>query len=184
MRPKIPTNPEGLLYLNIDFSKGQLQLHWLTKEEKDKLKPNSRDAYFDLTTNTWSIRTEKGANKGSPSPFPFGFARWELLLSILFAAGEFIYLPSENHVYANFARIQKVFGKPRKKKSDYWFIAERNPLYRVRLNPARSYRIVTNSNLDGLPHDAIHIQRESEGTQPAVNLPPKPASCKRTVSAK
>ena len=158
MRLKIPANPEGLPYLEIDFVKSRIQLRWMTKQEKDKIQPRSRDAYFDLTTNTWYIRTEKGANKGSPSPFPFGFARWELLLSILFAAGEFIYLPSENHAYATFARIQKVFGKPRKKKSNYWFEAERNPLYRVRLNPARSYRIITNSNFDGLPHEMLYIQ--------------------------
>jgi hypothetical protein len=82
------------------------------------------------------------------------------MLRIFFAAGEYIYPSSENYVYARFARIQKVFGKPRKKKSDYWFAAERNPWYRVRLNPARSYQIITNSNLDGLPHEILDIQCE------------------------
>ncbi|MFC1793577.1 hypothetical protein ACFL3Q_08335 [Planctomycetota bacterium] len=158
MKLTILPNPEGLPYLDIDFLKGQLELRWLTKEEKNKLKPNSRDAYFDLTTNTWSIRTEKGARRGSTSRFPFGSERWELLLSILFAAGEFICLPSENHAYATFARIQKVFGKPRKKKSNHWFIAVRNPTYKVRLNPARSYRIITNSNLDSLPRHILDLQ--------------------------
>lgn len=160
MKLTIPPNPEGLPYLDIDFFKGQLELRWLTKEEKNKLKHNSRDAYFDLTTNTWSIRTEKGTRKGSPSRFPFGFARWELLLLILFAAGDFVSLPSENYAYATFARIQKVFGKPRKKNSNHWFIAVRNPTYKVRLNPARSYRIITNSNLDGLPSDILDFQQE------------------------
>ena len=163
MKLAIPPNPESLPYLDIDFTGSQLHLRWLAKEEKDKLKPKSRDAFFDLTTNTWTIRTEKGTRKGSPRQFPFGSARWELLLSILFKAGEFVYLDSENHVYAAVARIQEVFGKPRKSKSDYWFIAVRSPNYKVRLNPARSYRIITNSNLDGLPHDAIKPPHEAEG---------------------
>ncbi|MFC1635089.1 hypothetical protein ACFL5Z_09625 [Planctomycetota bacterium] len=160
MKLTVPPNSERFPYLDIDFAKGQLQLRWLTKEDKDKLKPSSRDAYFDLTTNTWSIRIEKGTRKGSPRRFPFGFARWELVVLIFFAAAEYVYLPSENHVYAAFARIQEVFGKPRKKKSNYWFEAERNPSYRVRLNPARSYRIISNSNLDGLPHDLLDIRQK------------------------
>ncbi len=160
MKLIVPFNPERLPYLDIDFEKCQFQLSWLTKEEKNELNPTSRDAYFDLTTNTWSIRPENGARKESAHQFPFGFARWEFLLSILFAGGEFVPLPSENYAYATFARIQKVFGKPRKKKSCFWFMAVRNPTYKVRLNPVRSYRIITNSNLEGVPHDILDIQQK------------------------
>ena len=59
MKLTIPPNPEGLPYLGIDFAECKLQIHWLTKEEKDRLDPNSRDAHVDLTNGIWSIQTEK-----------------------------------------------------------------------------------------------------------------------------
>ena len=164
MKLVVPPNPEGLPYLDIGFVKGHRQIRWLTREEKDSLDPRARDAHFDLTTNTWRIRTEKKVEKGPPKPFPFGPARWEMVVLILFAAPEYVYLPSEKHVYATLARIQKAFGKPSKKKSDFWFETNRKPSYRVRLNPERSYRIVTNSNLDGLPRDVLDTQRNTVGS--------------------
>ena len=159
MKITILPNSEGHPYFAFDFVKSQLHLRWLTKDEKNKLDPHSRDAFFDLSTNNCIIRTEKRKKNVFSPRFPFGFDRWRLLLTILFAAGEFIYLPSENHVYAAFARIHKVFGKQRRKKSDYWFIVDRNPSYRVRLNPSRSYLIITNSKFDGLPLDLLSIQK-------------------------
>jgi hypothetical protein len=155
----IPPNSDGCPYFAFDFVEGQLHLRWLTKDEKNKLDPNSREAFFDLTTNNCIIRTEKGKKKVFSPSFPFGYAQWELLVLILFAAAEFIYPPSENHVYALFARIHKVFGKPCRKKSDYWFIVDRNPSYRIRINPSRSYLIITNSKFDGLPLDLLSIQK-------------------------
>lgn len=135
-------------YLERSFIKGRFQERWLTRDERDKLNPRSRDCHIDLTKGTWSIKTEEGDVKGSPDPFPFGPTHWELTEKILIAAGDFVYLPSENYIYAEFYRIQRIFGKPPKKKSNYWFEAERNPAYRVKLNPARSYRIITNGNQD------------------------------------
>ncbi len=159
MKVIIPPNPEERPYYAFDYVKGQLHLFWLTKDEKNKLDPHSRDAYLDLTNNTCVIRTEKGKKMFFSNRFPFGYAQWELLVLILFRAGESIYLPSENHVYALFARIYKIFGKEYRKKSDYWFIVDRNPSYCVRLNPERSYLIITNSSFDGIPHDILDIQQ-------------------------
>jgi hypothetical protein len=171
MKLEIPPNPDKLPYFDADFAGGKLTLRWISEEEKDRLASEQRDAHFDMTEGTWSIRSEDGARRGSPRPFPFGPTSWEFVAEVLLAAAKSVYPTSEGCVYAIFYRIQKEFGKlPEKrqtrkgqrrsrqnkkerrtaKKSSFWFEVERNPVYRIRLNPARSFRIITNANLDGL----------------------------------
>jgi hypothetical protein len=174
MKLEIPPNPDGLPYFELDFAGCKLTPRWISEKEKDRLAPDDHDAHFDMAKGIWTIRTETGDRRGSPKSFPFGPTQWEFVIAILIAAAEYVYPPSQIDVYAMFYRIQKAFGKPperrqkhedhkqqqqqneRKRsntrKSTFWFEVERNPAYRVRLNPARSYRIITNAHLDGLSY--------------------------------
>lgn len=173
MKLAIPLNPDNLPYLQIKFVDGALRDQWISKEEKANLDPHSYDAFFDMTTGEWSILAETGERRGSPRPFPLGPIRWEFAVELLLHGGECVYPPSTGDTYATFSRIQRVFGKPPEKrqnrqsqkrnrqdkkkcrtatKSGFWFGVERKPVYKIRLNPARSFCIITNDNLDGLSY--------------------------------
>lgn len=173
MKLVIPPNPDNLPYLQIEFVDGALRLQWIRKEEKANLDPHSYDAFFDMTTGEWSILTETRERRGSPGSFPLGPIRWEFAVELLLHGGEFVYPPSTGDTYATVSQIQSAFGKPpeerqkrkgpkpnsrnKKKrrtttKSKFWFEVERKPVYRIRLNPARSFCIITNDNLDGLSY--------------------------------
>lgn len=173
MKLAIPLNPDNLPYLQIKFVDDALRVQWIIKEEKAKLDPHSYDALFDMTTGEWSILAETGERRGSPRPFPLGPIRWEFAVELLLHGGECVYPPSTGDTYATFSRIQRVFGKPPEKrqkhkdpkrnpqnnkkrrtatKSSFWFEVERKPIYKIRLNPARSFCIITNTTLDGLSY--------------------------------
>lgn len=121
-----------------------------TKEQKDTLNLWDVDFHYDDTDGQVFIKGGKGRRK-HPKNFPFGPCAWELLERLLWAAGDFVNVESENYVSAMVRRIRQVFDDSF--KDQYFIITRRNPKYSIRWNPARSWRLIRLEDKDESPEE-------------------------------
>ena len=127
-------------YRVITCKTGHIEQILMTKEDKERLAPADVDFHFDYTNGQLFVKTQKGKIKDYSKTFPFGPCAWEMVEQVLRAAGDFVNLESANYVSATLARIRKVLDDHF--KDEHFLITRRNPVYSVRLNVKRCWRLI------------------------------------------
>lgn len=111
--------------------------HVVTKEKKDKLKPNV-DAHFDLTTGNYWI---KNKDNKVIKIFSIGSILWGYLLIIMSKAGDWVPRKAKaEDIAAAIHRIRNLFEDSF--EESYFLESQKEPFTAIRWNPARSWRII------------------------------------------
>ena len=128
-------------YIDTTFKNRRLQQVILVFNTLQKIKQEDTDLFINEATGENSYQPKKGERKYFSKIIPcLGPRGWQLLLDIVWAAGEWVELDSMNHVNVLVFRLRKIFGDD---GNEQWFFETRkNPTYAIRWNPKRSWRFI------------------------------------------
>lgn len=128
-------------YIDSTFQNKMICQSTATFNELQQIKHEETDLFVNEKTGEISYQPRKGKRKYFSGNIPgLGYRGWQLLLDIIWAAGEWIELNSSNHVNARVLRLRNAFGDSAKKQ--WFFETRRSPVYSIRWNPDRSWRFV------------------------------------------
>jgi len=128
-------------YIVTTFKDRKLKQKIVTFNELQNIKQGETDLFINEKTREVSFQPPEGKRIDYKDDISgIGSYEWQLLLDILWAAGEWVELASENYINARVLRVRKAFGGSKQKP--WFFQTRRNPTYAVRWNPDRSWRFI------------------------------------------
>ena len=128
-------------YINTTFKFAKIVQVIITFNALQKIKQEESDLFINEATGEISYKPKKGKRKYFPKGMKgLGYRGWQLLLDILWAAGEWVELDSANHVNALVLRLRRAFKDSG--KFQWFFETRKNPTYAIRWNPDRSWRFI------------------------------------------
>ena len=108
----------------------------ISHEEKINLNGDNVDMRLDFTTGKGFIRPPNGRIITNPV---FGPEAWALVDDLITRGGEAIRLDSATYMAARIYRLRKLF----RDNNGHFFVTQRHPYYAIRLNPERTWQIIT-----------------------------------------
>ena len=128
-------------YIVTTFKDRKLKQSIVTFNELQKIKKEETDLFINEPAREVSYQPQEGERIDYEDDIPgVGSYEWQLLLDILWAAGEWVDLDSANYINARVLRLRKAFGDSG--KMQWLFQTRRNPDYAIRWNPSRSWRFI------------------------------------------
>jgi len=130
-------NPANQKCLVSTHRRGIIKQEVMSREKALGLSGDDVDLQINVQTGEGTYKTKEGKRQKFPS---LGTRAWKLFWDAAWAAGDKVVLKSENHINALVCRLRRAFGDDI--ETQHFFITCREPVYSIRWNPRRSWRVI------------------------------------------